>query len=336
MIKPPLFPSAAWAVLALAATATADPPDLTPEQVKFAVGRAMPLIARSAAEYTKHRDCFSCHHQAVPVVALVAAKGRGFAVEPDWVRQQLEHTQADLEGAAEDYRKGRGQGGGVTRAGYALWALEAGGWAPDETTAAVAEFFLRRDKDGGRWRTSSNRPPSEASEFTTTYLALRGLKSFGTPAMKDRIADRIEAARGWLSRSNPRDTEDRAFRLWALKLAGAADEQVRHAARELLDSQRVDGGWSQLADRDSDAYATGTALVALHEAAGLGTDEPSYRRGLAFLVQSQLPDGSWYVRSRSKPFQLYFESGFPHGRNQFISIAASAWATYALALACPE
>jgi hypothetical protein len=39
------------------------------------------------------------------------------------------------------------------------------------------------------------------------------------------------------------------------------------------------------------------------------------------------------VTSRSTPVQPYFESGFPHGKDQFISIAASNWATMALILA---
>jgi hypothetical protein len=39
------------------------------------------------------------------------------------------------------------------------------------------------------------------------------------------------------------------------------------------------------------------------------------------------------VKSRSKPFQPYYESGFPHAKDQFISIAASGWATAALAVA---
>jgi hypothetical protein len=42
------------------------------------------------------------------------------------------------------------------------------------------------------------------------------------------------------------------------------------------------------------------------------------------------------VRSRSRPFQVYFESGFPYGKDQFISLAASGWATTALALALPQ
>ena len=56
---------------------------------------------------------------------------------------------------------------------------------------------------------------------------------------------------------------------------------------------------------------------------------------MRFLLASQLADGSWHVRSRSRPFQIYFESGFPHGKDQFISVAASGWAATALALTLP-
>jgi hypothetical protein len=86
---------------------------------------------------------------------------------------------------------------------------------------------------------------------------------------------------------------------------------------------------------ESDAYATGTALVALHQAGGLRTAEPAYRRGVRYLVSTQLDDGSWHVKTRSKPFQTYYESGYPHGPDQFISIAAAGWSTTALALALP-
>ena len=49
-----------------------------------------------------------------------------------------------------------------------------------------------------------------------------------------------------------------------------------------------------------------------------------------FLLKSQKADGSWLVESRSKPFQKYFETGFPHGVHQFVSTSATAWATIAL------
>ena len=65
-------------------------------------------------------------------------------------------------------------------------------------------------------------------------------------------------------------------------------------------------------------------------------DDPAYRKGLNYLLATQKEDGSWHVKSRSKPFQTYFESGYPHGKDQFISCAAAGWSTTALALSLPK
>ncbi|PYU94591.1 MAG: hypothetical protein DMG08_07215 [Acidobacteria bacterium] len=48
---------------------------------------------------------------------------------------------------------------------------------------------------------------------------------------------------------------------------------------------------------------------------------------------AQLEDGSWYVKTRALGFQPYFDNGFPHGVDQWISGAATGWATMALTLA---
>src|SRR5262249_10631852 len=125
----------------------------------------------------------------------------------------------------------------------------------------------------------------------------------------------------------------RVFRLLGLKEAGAAEKEVAAAAWELLSTQRSDGGWSQLDNGTSDAYATGSALYALHHAGGLEPDSPPYPAGVASLWKTQWRDGTWKVKSRSKPFQPYYESGFPHEKDQFISSAATGWATAALAVA---
>lgn len=322
-----------WA--ATIATAPA-PDDPTPEAIKSALGKAIPLIQKSTEEYPHHRACFSCHHQAIPALALNLAKERGLAVGDTAVQDIAEHTEADLESALSDYKKGKGQPGGAERAGYALFTLDIAKRAQGETTDAVADYLLAAQKDRDHWRTQANRPPSEASDFTATYLAVRGLNAFGTPAQKDRIAKRLDDARGWLRTAKVRDNEDRVFRLLAFKALGGPAETIQEAAGDLLAKQNEDGGWAQLDGKESDAYATGSALVALHQAGGLATDTSAYRRGLAALVKAQRDDGSWLVVSRSKPFQPYFESGFPHGKDQFISIAGSSWAASALLLAVPK
>jgi hypothetical protein len=89
---------------------------------------------------------------------------------------------------------------------------------------------------------------------------------------------------------------------------------------------------SKLPGGASDAYATGSVLTVLRLAGGLSQKDSNVQRGVQFLLRTQLPDGSWHVVSRSKPFQPYFESGFPHAMDQFISMAASNWATSALIL----
>jgi hypothetical protein len=308
----------------------------TPEDLRAAVQKALPLIIKSIEEYPKSRDCFSCHHQAVPVLALVTAKDRGVAVAAEAISAPVELTQADLRAALVSYNKGVGQGGGVTRAGYALLTLELGEKAPDEVTEAVSCYLLKSDEASDHWRGSSNRPPSEASDFTATYVALRALTAYAKDAQKDRIAGRVAKARQWLQSTRPKDTEDRVFRLLALEQASASKESIRKGADDLLATRHADGGWSQLDGGTSDAYATGTALVGLHLAGGLATDSPAYRGGLRFLIGSQREDGSWFVASRSKQFQPYFESGFPYGTDQFISMAASSWSVTAMAMACPK
>lgn len=97
--------------------------------------------------------------------------------------------------------------------------------------------------------------------------------------------------------------------------------------------QRVDGGWSQLPDIESDAYATGQVLYALFTAGSISVTDPVYQKGVDYLLSTQAADGTWHVKSRAVWVQPYFESGFPYGRDQFISTAGTAWASMALAAA---
>ena len=80
----------------------------------------------------------------------------------------------------------------------------------------------------------------------------------------------------------------------------------------------------------SDAYATGQALTALNKCGLLKSGSPQFKKGIQWLLKNQKPDGSWHVKTRSRPIQKYFESGFPHGQDQFISISATCWAVLAL------
>ncbi len=299
--------------------------------------KAVPLLEAGArGSLEKRKNCFTCHNQALPVIALATARERGLPVDEANLQRQLKFTAGHLARNRSNYLLGKGQGGQALTAGMALLTLEFGGRKPDATTAAVAEYLLRWQSNLEYWKPQSIRPPSEASLFTMNFAALRGLKTFGTPEQQERIAQRTAQVRAWMLKTPAKDTEDRAFRLLALHVAGAAPAELLSGRQDLLKTQRADGGWGQLPDLAADAYATATVLVALHQAGSLAPTEAAYERGLAWLLAAQQTDGSWHVKTRSTPIQAYYESGFPHGEDQFISITASAWATTALALALPK
>ncbi|WP_395143781.1 prenyltransferase/squalene oxidase repeat-containing protein [Armatimonas sp.] len=308
----------------------------TDASLRAAVEKSLPLLAAGArGSVEKRAQCFTCHSQGLTILALSAAKVRGFKIDEEELRRQVKFTVDFLETNRKQYLVGKGQGGQIDTAGYALWALDAAGWKPDATTGAVAEYLLRWQSELDYWRPTSRRPPTQQSLFTSTHVALYGLKVFGTPEQKERQALRFAQVRTWLLKTPAVDTEDRVFRLRALQTADAPEAELRKAAQELAQQQKPDGGWAQNNTMDTDVYATATALVVLNEAGGLATTDASYRKGLRYLLEKQLPDGSWHVVTRSVPIQTYFESGYPHGKDQFISVSAAAWATTALARALP-
>jgi ankyrin repeat protein len=301
--------------------------------VAKAVEAALPLLQQSSETFfTKSgQGCVSCHHQSLPALLLQLARERGFNVDEKKARPQAETTQRLLAGRRERLLQGAGVADRLD-AGYWLLGLAAAGAARNDTTDALVHYLTLKQAKDGRWRPTLSRPPANDSDFAATALAVRGLQRFGPPGRGEEITRRIGKARDWLVAATPRTTEDRTFQLFGLNWAGASREDIDKAVAGLLARQRDDGGWGQRASMPSDAYATGQALVALQQAGAVAVTEPAYRRGVQFLLKTQLHDGSWFVESRSLPVQPYFESGFPHGRSQFVSCFATSWATMALEL----
>jgi hypothetical protein len=168
--------------------------------------------------------------------------------------------------------------------------------------------------------------------MASTVSAIRAIRNYG-PSGDAEIQSRIKRGTDWLRASTPVTTDDKAYLLIGLHWTDSEPALIRKAADLLLNAQNPDGGWSQLRGLNSDAYATGLVLVALHEAGGLRITDGAYRRGVQYLLKMQEPDGSWLIHKRAVPMNKYSESGSPHGKFQFISYAGTCWATMALAYA---
>jgi N-acyl-D-amino-acid deacylase len=136
--------------------------DLVPgnEAIKAAVAKSLPLLETGArGSMEKRKQCFTCHNQALPIMALTTARSRGITIDAENLRRQVQFTADFLGKNRTNYLAGQGQGGQALTAGYALWTLAIGGWKSDETTDAVAEYLLKFQNDLDHWKPQTVRPP---------------------------------------------------------------------------------------------------------------------------------------------------------------------------------
>ena len=309
------------------------------DQVRGAVERALKRIEQGAVNYPKHRQCFSCHHQAMSIFSTAAARDRGFTIDEELLKRQIDFSLQSFA-KREKIAKGEGVGGANATVTYALQTFATVDHPRDETIAALVEFLLVRQRRDGAWPQVSNRPPTEAGIFTNNALALAVLKKYRPTSQVDseltkRIDNAISKGRTWLLENEPSTTEDKVFRLRGLVWGGCDADEIKTAQELVLKEQRPDGSWAQLADLGGDAYATATVLVALKHS-GVATDHPAYQKGVRNLLASQKEDGSWIVETRSRPIQIFFDNGDAGGTSQFISFAATNWAVMALLETIPR
>ncbi len=314
-------------------TAITLPPPVRDNTVPAAIGRGVPLLQKAAPAVFKLRGCVSCHNNTQPAMVVAMAKRRGFAVDDDAQQREVKAMTADSRGQ----RSSRMTGTSIPEIdSYVLLALhEAGQPADAATDLSVHQIAFRQEPDG-HWRVDDYRPPQEYSEISGTALAARALQLYAPPGRAAEMKSRLARARIWLAAAQPAGTEEIAMRLLGLGWTKAPAPQIAEAARKLMATQLADGGWPQLPGMDPDSYATGLALYALHLGGGVSVSDAAYRRGVQYLLDTQRPDGSWFVQTRSYPIQSYFESGFPYGHSQWISAAGSSWALMSLLLTVPE
>ncbi len=292
-----------------------------------AVERALAMTEKQSYNFIRIGGCNSCHSQDLPSAAAAFARSRGLKAPreiPQLPASAMPSTERvmDLEFVT------------VASKGWEIFDFGMNGAPKNDYTDAVVRLILAVQSPEGHWSTSeSRRPPMGVGDFTAAALAIYSLKHYA-PAGHEATAEQATArAVAWLQRAKPESTQDRAFHLLGIAWGGA--KPAADAVRALAAMQRTNGGWSQLPDLESDAYATGQALYALSTAGRMSAANPIYQNGVNFLLHTQADDGTWQVKTRAIWLQPYFESGFPYGKDQFISAAGTAWAAMALAAAQP-
>ncbi|MFO0890205.1 MAG: prenyltransferase/squalene oxidase repeat-containing protein [Isosphaeraceae bacterium] len=342
----------------LAGTVRAGDPD--PDRIRSAIQKALPPVQKGLAEFQarwvppkdmsmpdhlKTVGCISCHHEGVGLSTLSLLRERGFEVDRGVLGMESRKLASAYESFAPLYRRALTDREAAAEAdffgdisvqiGYMLGGLLDAGHAPDAATEAAARVLMKFQQEDGSWTSNFDREPMQMSDFAATAMAARVLRAYKPQADSGAAEQSLAKARGWLESNRPATTDDLVYRLLGLAWTGSSEGVRAEATHAIRAAQRSDGGWAQLASsRESDAYATSLALIALHRGGGVPAEDPAFRRGISFLLSTQRADGTWFVRKWSHAYNGYFDAGFPYGKNQFISLPATCYAMTALSLAC--
>jgi len=317
--------------------ATAAAQEVGAERARAAAARALVSIQKAQAPWytTNKQVCASCHHQYQPALAYRVARDHGVpfdeAIAGADAAKAFDFSDIDkaiqysyvIEPAVDD--------------AYRMVAANAAGVKRNLGTAVYARLLISRQNPQGDWDGFHQRPPSSYSRVTMAALGLRAVQVYHHASQKAQADAAIARARQFLEGRTPRDTEERSYQLLGLRWAAASRATLQKLARELKATQRSDGGWNSVNGRESDAYSTAQALVALHDGGGVAIIDSSYQRGIEFLLKTQAADGTWHVTSRLRPpaplSPPYFDAGYPNGHDQFLSMQGASWAVMALSYA---
>ncbi|HMF12262.1 MAG TPA: prenyltransferase/squalene oxidase repeat-containing protein, partial [Gemmataceae bacterium] len=308
------------------ATVKAVPVSVSNRSIPDAVRTSLALLEKQSDKFIRTAGCNSCHSQSLPSATLGLARDYGitsiktFPQLPEAMRPPAEQLMDFL----------------VVSPSIAWELFDAGMNHEPRTqvTDAIVRYLMAQQTAEGSWRIpESRRPPMNSGSFQTAALAIYAMKNYAPEAERVNCEKAIARSVAWLENATPVTNQDHAFRLLGLGWGGAPASAIREEAKSLTALQRADGGWSQLPALASDAYATGEALFALGSAGRMAVSDLVFGKGVDYLLSTRASDGSWHVKTRSIWLQPYLESGFPYGRDQFISTAGTAWATLALTLA---
>lgn len=278
------------------------------QTIQRTVDRALRFVVKDAAKWRSERGCATCHHGAMTVWALSEAKFRGYAVDAETLADEVKWTKDLFVGQFSKPRDQRWGYNFVSVPGMYLATMSdtLPVLSRDEVNR-VAVHLERHQESDGVWQmpppNPNGSPPTYESQETLALWALLAwephVPAHGAKNDSNRTARERAVAR--LAQVTPtQTTQSLALRLRLRVREGDSPVQLQQCIDQLLRRQNGDGGWSQMKDMSSDAYATGQVLWAL-SFAPISTEHVAIGRAISFLVANQQESGAWPMTARSHP-----------------------------------
>jgi hypothetical protein len=287
-----------------------------------AVARGVSYLEREVPRWRAEHPCYSCHNNGDAARALIAASARGHQVDRalagtiDWLAHPEQWNQNKGEGGLDDKPLAHVQfAGGLTSAHEAKIPA-----ATASALARAAALVAADQKPDGSWRLQTSQgvgSPVTYGAPLVTWSAMRTLRATGDRRFEPAIA-RGEA---WIREMAVETVLDASAVILAIERA--TDDRAAAQRRRCLDilkrGQAPDGGWGPYVTSAAEPFDTAVALLALKAVEKDSALQTAIERGMRFLIDRQLEDGSWPETTRPPNQESYAQR-----------ISTTAWALLAL------
>lgn len=284
--------------------------------------RALAYLAREVPRWSAEHKCYSCHNNGDAARPLYVASrlgrpvpARALADTTRWLARPDDWDHNGGEGPLNDRKLAR-----LQFAATLVEAVEAGTIQEAAPLARAAAALAGAQEKDGSWKVLDDGTLGGATTLgnvLATALARRTL------LRADERKYEREAARAgdWLRKLEVKGILDAAAVLLALEKVGdeAATAQRRRCLQLIRKGESRGGGWGPYVNSPPEVFDTALVVIALARQPKTDEIEALLRRGRAYLIAAQNPDGSWDETTRPSGGASYSQR-----------LSTSGWATQAL------
>jgi squalene-hopene/tetraprenyl-beta-curcumene cyclase len=288
----------------------------------FSPAAAARYMDTASLHWQKSRKCAACHTNMGHLFARPALGD--VAAESGEVRKFYEEY---VTKRWSDSLPRQGVYAVVVAAGLAWNDAQTSGRL-EPTTRKALEIMWKTQREAGDWKwLLCGWPPMESdSHYGATLAAVTVGIAPEDYAKSTEAKEGLQRIRKFFKANPPLSFHHRVMLAWAsVRVAGLMTDSERESVlKELLDTQRPDGGWATpqmfstwdaFKRKDdltpdletSDAYGTGFAIVVCREL-GLPANDVRLRQGVRWLKSNQRASGKWYTASPTKDSRHYMSN----------------------------
>ncbi len=300
------------------ASLAGDLPPASPDEPRsktLSIERAAGYLDQVALDWTRNRRCGTCHTNYAYMLSRPSVREVGSADAMKEIRAFFESRAEHWDDPGKDAKPRWDAEVIATAVTLAINDAATTAKLHPKTRRALDRIWTLQREDGGFTWLKCDWPPYEHDDYYGAVFAALGVGLAPEGYAKTEIASKgLEKLKKYLHEHPAPDLHHRTFLLWAsLKLDGLMTSEEREKVKNDLRSlQRGDGGWSlptlgdwkrhdgssNPKDGPSDGYATGLVVYMMRQA-GIPSDDPAIRRGVAWLEGNQRESGRWFTRSLS-------------------------------------